>query len=186
MAQDDLKLGPKFRALRKERALPLSAVAEGTQISSSFLSLFENGKSDITFGRLARLVQFFGISITDLIPDPEPSEHAVVRREARRRIESPIEASELYLLTHDTRHKMMPVIAIMEPGAACAETIITEGGELFVMVIEGEIEVSADTEPPTRLLDGDAGYFSTDRILTFRNVGTQRSELIAVQSPPTL
>jgi transcriptional regulator with XRE-family HTH domain len=184
--QEEAQLGAKFRGLRKERALSLSDVAEGTQISSSFLSLFENGKSDITFGRLARLVKFFGISITDLIPAPEPAEARVVRRDGRRHIESPLEASQLYLLTHDTRHKMMPVISIIEPGGVGAATVITEGGELFIMVIKGELEIESETEPTVRLRQGDAAYFSTDRARSFRNRGNHRAELIAVRTPPTL
>jgi transcriptional regulator with XRE-family HTH domain len=186
IVEEHATLGGKFRVLRKERALSLSEVAEGTQISSSFLSLFENGKSDITFGRLSRLVNFFGISITDLIPDPEPSEQVVVRREARRSVESPLEASQLFLLTHDTRHKMMPVIGTIEPGGACAESTVMEDGELFVMVIRGEIEISSETEPTVRLRHGDAAYFSTDRMLSFRNAGRHRAEILAVQTPPTL
>jgi transcriptional regulator with XRE-family HTH domain len=184
--QTENRLGPKFRTLRKERGLSLSDVAQATQISSSFLSLFEKGKSDITFGRLARLVKFFGISITDLIPDPEPSEQVVVRREARRHIESPLEAAELYLLTHDTRHTMMPVIGIIEPGAAPCETTITEGGELFVMILAGEIEISSETEPTVRLQEGDAAYYHTDRSRLFSNVGEGRAEVFCVQTPPTL
>jgi transcriptional regulator with XRE-family HTH domain len=186
LVQPDVKLGDKFRLLRRERALSLAEVAEGTQISSSFLSLFENGKSDITFSRLARLVRFFDVSITDLIPDPEPAEKVVVRREGRRRVDSPLEGSQLYLLTHDMRHKMMPVIGIMEPGGTCAETTITAGGELFVLVLKGEIEITADGEPAVQLRAGDAAYFSTERVHSFRNTGPHPAEVVAVQTPPTL
>ena len=38
------------------------------RISASFLSLVEKDRSDITIGRLVRLIEFYGISITDLLP----------------------------------------------------------------------------------------------------------------------
>lgn len=57
-----------MRALRRTRGLSLADVGEATRISPSFLSLVEKGKSDITIGRLVRLVEFYGISINDLLP----------------------------------------------------------------------------------------------------------------------
>ena len=54
-------LGSALRAARRRKSLSLSDVAAATGISPSFLSLVENGKSDITIGRLVRLVTFFAI-----------------------------------------------------------------------------------------------------------------------------
>jgi len=45
-------LGTRLRALRTERGLSLSQLESATSISSSFLSLVESGKSDITISRL--------------------------------------------------------------------------------------------------------------------------------------
>src|SRR4051812_28348017 len=53
-------LGAALRGLRRARRLSLQDVAEATAISASFLSLVETGKSDITIGRLVRLVEFYG------------------------------------------------------------------------------------------------------------------------------
>jgi transcriptional regulator with XRE-family HTH domain len=51
-------VGAQLRALRGARRLSLGDVAKGTGISASFLSLVENGRSDITIGRLTRLVDY--------------------------------------------------------------------------------------------------------------------------------
>ena len=77
---DDTRLlGARLRAIRADRGLSLSAVAEATGISTSFLSLVETGKNDITFGRLRRLIDYYGVTLIDLLP---PSEDTVVVREA--------------------------------------------------------------------------------------------------------
>jgi transcriptional regulator with XRE-family HTH domain len=179
-------LGPKFRALRMERGLSLSAVAQETQISSSFLSLFENGKSDITFGRLARLTAFYAVSITDVLPSPEPSEQAVVRSHARRRIDSLLGTADVYLLTHDLRHSMMPLlITIAADGAPC-ETTVSDGGEVVLFVLSGELEVTCEDEAPIRLARGDAYYYATDRQRALRTIGGESAEVIAVRTPPSL
>jgi transcriptional regulator with XRE-family HTH domain len=62
-----LDLGTRLRALRTERGLSLSQLESATKISSSFLSLVESGKSDITISRLVRLADFFDVELSDLV-----------------------------------------------------------------------------------------------------------------------
>src|ERR1700744_5023970 len=62
-----LDLGSRLRALRAERGLSLSQLEAATSISSSFLSLVESGKSDITISRLLRLSDFFDVDLGGLV-----------------------------------------------------------------------------------------------------------------------
>jgi transcriptional regulator with XRE-family HTH domain len=180
----DRDLGRHFRALRKSRGLSLTDVAEATDISSSFLSLFETGKNDITFGRLARLIEFFGVSFSELIPDPEPDESVVVRRNGRRHVESPSEHAAFELLTHHTRHKLLPVIVRLERSGSTEETIVSEGGELFLFILRGTIEIDDERHERFRVGKGDAVHLRTDRRRTFRNAGAALAEWLAVRTPP--
>src|SRR6185312_910162 len=63
VVDDTRLLGERLRAIRAERGVSLSAVAEATGISTSFLSLVETGKNDITFGRLRRLIDYYGVTL---------------------------------------------------------------------------------------------------------------------------
>src|SRR3954453_9815199 len=73
-----IDLGTRLRALRTERGLSLSQLEAATKISSSFLSLVESGKSDITISRLVRLADFFDVELSD---------HALGRRPDRSPLE---------------------------------------------------------------------------------------------------
>jgi transcriptional regulator with XRE-family HTH domain len=86
-------LGSALRAARQAKSLSLSEVTAATGISSSFLSLVENGKSDITIGRLVRLVTFYGIHLADLVPVAPAAEPDLVRKSEQRTLPSPAEAS---------------------------------------------------------------------------------------------
>jgi transcriptional regulator with XRE-family HTH domain len=69
-----------LRRLRTERKLTQSDVARETGISSSFLSLVEQGRSDITIGRLLRLAEFYEVELSDLLADePGPEQNPVKR-----------------------------------------------------------------------------------------------------------
>jgi transcriptional regulator with XRE-family HTH domain len=179
-------LGSHFRKIRNERGLALAAVADATGISSSFLSLFETGKSDITFGRLVPLLAYYGISITDVLPDPDPEQSVVVRRERRRHIESGSEHAAIELLVHNTRTKMAPVLVVLDAGGELSGVITAVGGELFVFVLSGEIELDRGEGSSIRLRKGDAAYIGTDHPRTYRNRGQKRAELLVVQAPPVI
>src|SRR6476469_1078063 len=91
-------LGGRLRSLRHGRKLSLAEVGAATGMSSSFLSLVENGRNDLT---VVRLVDYYGVSVTDLLPDPGEQRPEVIRSANRRRIPSRSERMDLYPLVQE-------------------------------------------------------------------------------------
>jgi quercetin dioxygenase-like cupin family protein/DNA-binding XRE family transcriptional regulator len=181
-----LHLGVRLRSVRNQKQLSLDEVARGCGISRSFLSLIENDRSDISFSKLIRLVNFYGISVTDIMPDVEPQpDQIVVRREERKHVSSPAEGMEVFLLSPDTKHQMMPVVEEFEPGGHMAE-FSSHSGEEFLYVLEGEIEVTLEGREPFVLRAGDSAYYNADQGHAFRNAGEGLARLFAVVTPPFL
>ncbi len=179
-------VGETLRQIRQGRGLSLNDVAEGTAISPSFLSLVENGRSDITIGRLTRLVEFFEISITDILPSPEAAEPDIVRGAERRLIHSPAEGIDVYMLGVDSRRTMMPMLLVFEPGAKLAE-YGRHPGEEFLLVVEGRLELTLMGSRPRVLETGDSAYYQGDRMHLFANASDDTTlQLICVDSPPNL
>jgi quercetin dioxygenase-like cupin family protein len=178
-------LGSNLRALRRSRNLSLNDVAEGTGISSSFLSLVENGGSDITIGRLTRVIEYFGISITDLVPSATPKDPDIVRKAERTQLRSPVEGLEIFLLTPDTRRAMMAMLLELEPGAGRAEHG-DHPGEEFVYVVRGELELEIKGRETRRLLEGDSAYYPGDTPHRLRNASKAKPlQILCVNTPPT-
>lgn len=179
-------LGETLRRLRQGRKLSLNDVATGTGISPSFLSLVENGRSDITIGRLTRLVEFFEVSITDILPNPQAAEPDIVRASERRLIHSPAEGIDVYMLGVDTHRAMMPMLLVFQPGARLAE-YGRHPGEEFLHVIDGVLELTIMGSEPRILEPGDSAYYPGDRMHLFANASeTSTLKLICVDSPPNL
>src|SRR5437660_7174164 len=108
-ANDGRSVGPRLREIRQLKGHPLKEVAANTGVSSSFLSMVENGQSDITVGRLLRLLAFYGVGISELVPDEQPGgDDLVVRRRARQHIDSSIEGVQLFLLAPEIPRVMSP------------------------------------------------------------------------------
>jgi transcriptional regulator with XRE-family HTH domain len=178
-------LGAGLRTLRRARRLSLSDVADATGISASFLSLVETGRSDITIGRLTRLVDFYGVTINDLLPATGEDADVVLRADARQ-LHSPDEGIDVYLLTSGTDRAMMPMLLVFEPGAGLAE-FGHHRGEEFVHVLEGVLRLEVEGSDPRVLHAGDSAYYAGDRPHLFRNGSDeQRLRVICVDSPPPL
>ena len=178
-------LGTRLRELRRSRGVSLAEVAEGTGISASFLSTVEKGKSDITVSRLMRLVHWFGVSIADLVQEPNRSPVQVVRADERRSVRLADERLSIQMLSADGNHAMMPVINAYDEGGGMADPTTHEGEE-FVHVFEGQVELTVGKGEPILLGPGDSAYYRSDVPHSFRNAGRGVARFLGVTTPPNL
>jgi hypothetical protein len=58
-------------------------------LSASFISMVETGRNEITVGRLVTMVDFYEVGLSDLIPERDRKQPAVLRRDSRSIVESP-------------------------------------------------------------------------------------------------
>lgn len=179
------ELGSRLRQLRRSRGVSLAEVAEGSGISPSFLSMVEKGKSDITVSRLMRLVHWFGVSVSDLVQEPNPSPVQIVRADRRRSLRLANEKITIQMLTPDGHHAMMPVINVYDEGGGMVDPTRHEGEE-FVHVIEGRIELTVGSGEPIVLEAGDSAYYRSDVPHSFRNAGAGVARFFGVTTPPNL
>ena len=179
-------LGTSLRSLRQARQLSVRDVAEATGISSSFLSLVETGRSDITIGRLTRLVEFFGVSILDLVPDQPTADARVVRNDELLKLPSAEPGVNVYLLVVDTQRTMMPMMLEFEPGASLAE-FGRHAGEEWVHVLEGELLIEFESDESRTLGPGDSAYYSRQTPTSSGTpIAKKRLRIVCVDSPPNL
>lgn len=182
-----IDLGTRLRALRTERGLSLSQLESATKISSSFLSLVESGKSDITISRLVRLADFFDVELSDLVEgsrtERKPLE--VIRDGEGSVLSSDSEGITTRFLGHQ-RWQLSPRVTDYEAGA----TIEIAGGEqaareilhhreLFIYIISGSFEITVHDEEPVNLSRGDAILIrdGADRVV---NTGRRPARLLIV------
>lgn len=183
-AGSKLRLGGILRDARVQRSLSLSEVGRETGVSASFLSLVENGKTDIAIGRLVRILSFLRIPITDVLSSPSPADTTLVRANERRRLPSTEEGIEFSLLTADTDHLMMPMLIVFQPSAQLAE-YGCHTGEEFVHVLEGRLSLDLRDSQSHVLGAGESAYYRADQPHLFRNASDNRTlRLLCVNTPP--
>lgn len=178
-------LGTRLRHLRRARGVSLADVAEGTGISPSFLSMVEKGKSDITISRLMRLVHWFGVSVADLVQEPNSSPVQIVRADSRRSVRLADERISIQMLAPDGHHAMLPVINVYDEGGGMVDSTRHDGEE-FVHVLEGRVELTVASGEPIVLEPGDSAYYRSDVPHSFRNAGVGVARFFGVTTPPNL
>lgn len=181
MLQPDL--GQKLRALRTDRGLSIAEVADATGISASFLSLVENGRSDIAIGRLMRLIDHYGVGLATLFPEKPEADVDVVRRAEYHHVVSGEEGLDLVLLTRDGERRMTPFIAEYEEGGGMSEPTPYEG-EAFIFVLDGRVGIEFEHGESVVLDDGDTAYIRATGRRAYRNAGTGPARLLGVIARP--
>jgi quercetin dioxygenase-like cupin family protein len=181
---DAAVLGRRLRQLRTERGLSLSKVAETTAISSSFLSLVETGRCDISVGRLVRLMALYEVSLIDLLGGETRRHTIVVRAGERHLLRSSEEDIEVFLLAHGEHHSMLPVLVRVGPGGGVADRL-SHYSEVFVHVIEGMLELEVDGDS-IALEPGDSAYFDARNPHRVTNRGPADVVYLAVNTPAAL
>jgi transcriptional regulator with XRE-family HTH domain len=184
---DEIKrLGAKLRAARSDRGLSLGDVASATGMSRSSLSNVENGKGDIGFTRLRRLVELYGMTMMDFAA-PHPADARVVRAAEREELRSTAEHISVYMLSPPKAARtMLPLLCVYERGGATTEPFHVDSEE-FITVYHGQIEIVFDNNETISLKQGDSIYIhEPHRGRLYRNTSRGRSITLSVLSPPAL
>jgi transcriptional regulator with XRE-family HTH domain len=179
---DDLnELGARLRALRSEKGLSLSAVAEATGISASFLSLVETGKNDITFGRLRRLIDFYDVTLAALLPPPD--DPVVIRASEHRHLRFPSEGIDVFVLVPgDANDRLYASLAVWEPGSQ-VEPLVYDG-VVLITVLAGAVLLELAGSAPVELGPGDAAYFNATRGHRICTGPEEGARFLFVAAPP--
>ena len=74
-------LGQKLRELRHQKGYKLNEVAEGADLSISFISLIERDKASISVENLNKLANFYNVRLFQIFQDIEEEEAFIVKAE---------------------------------------------------------------------------------------------------------
>ena len=185
-------LGPRVRSLRKSLAMTLSEVSQATGLSISALSKIENDQVSPTFTNLMRLAEGLEIPLSDLVTlDRDVSQVSQVsaRMTVSRQGETKFRSTPKYdigALAADLLHKRMtPLIERVRAGVGVAgDGMISHGGEEFVYVLSGAIEVHTEHYQTVRLEKGDSVYLDSTMAHTYTAVDGKDADILTIWLAP--
>ena len=177
-------LGRTLRRLRAARGLRLADLASESGLSASFLSQVEQGRSDISVGRLMRIAQALHVRMTDLVELPPPSERPLVRADERIALPSPTEGLTIELLAASVSEGPTYAIATLAAGiTAEARRYRVPGQEHFVYLINGRATMEFRSGAPVTLRAGDSISYRSEDYRRMTNLHRGPTSLIWVSLP---
>jgi transcriptional regulator with XRE-family HTH domain len=147
------QVGPRLRALRRQRETTLTALAEATGISVSTLSRLESGQRRPTLELLLPLARAHGVQLDDLVGAPATGDPRVHLRPVSRGDMTMIPLTrraggiQAYKLIIGARARMSPVAK-------------THEGYEWLYVLDGQLRIMLGDQD-FLLQPGEAAEFST-------------------------
>ena len=157
-----------IRDVRLAQGLSLRALSARAGLPYSTLSKLENGKMALTYDKLIRLAQALNVDLKDILasPDERAAPVAVGRRSVTRAGEALDAESEKHVHHYpaaDLLGKMMIPIIIDVQARSVDELggLVRHGGEEYLYVLRGSMELHSDLYAPLTLGAGDSIYFDS-------------------------
>ncbi|WP_398856698.1 MULTISPECIES: helix-turn-helix domain-containing protein [Streptomyces] len=173
LAETLAAIGPRLRALRRDRGLTLEALADETGVSLSTLSRLESGKRRPTLDLLIPLARTHRVTLDQLIAPPATGDPRVHLRPHLRKPGSVL----VPLTQYPGRVQVFKqVLAPREP------KLVTHVGYEWLYVLAGELRVILGEREFT-LRVGEATEFDTSEPHWFGPAGTEAVEILHLFGP---
>jgi hypothetical protein len=146
----------------------------------------EQGRSDITIGRLIRLAEFYDVELADLLSgghDPPADPVLVLRADTENMIHSNEASVDVFDLTAGSRWAFVPMLGVHQPGGGVEVDDVHER-EAMVFVLEGTFELEFVGRNPVRLHRGEGAIYRSVAPYRFTNVGKRLGRVLALGLHP--
>ncbi|MBV6699117.1 helix-turn-helix domain-containing protein [Kitasatospora aureofaciens] len=170
-------VGPRLRALRRERGTTLAKLAAATGISLSTLSRLESGQRKPTLELLLPLAREYRVPLDELVGAPATGDPRIHPRPVTRNGQTVVPLTRHLGGLHAYKH-------IMPPGHGAGpdlELKVHEGYE-WLYVLSGRLRLMLGPHDLV-LTAGEAAEFDTRTPHAFGNAGSQPVEFLSLFGP---
>ena len=158
-------LAQRLRALRQARDWTLKQAAQATGVSASTLSKIENSLLSPTYDNLIKIAAGLDLDVAELFTASDAhmgtGRRSLSRQGEGRQYETPYYDHRL-LCTALSHKRMMPFHTRVKARSFDEfQDWSRHGGEEFVYVLEGEVELYTEFYEPARLKAGESFYIDS-------------------------
>jgi transcriptional regulator with XRE-family HTH domain len=164
-------VGPRLRAIRRQRETTLAALAEATGISVSTLSRLESGQRRPTLELLLPLARAHGVQLDDLVGGPVTGDPRVHLR--------PITRDGMTMIPLSRRPGGVQAYKLIIPASRAAPRPQMHEGYEWLYVLDGQLRLVLGDQD-LALGPGEAAEFGTQVPHWFGSAGRGAVELLSL------
>lgn len=163
-------LGQKLREIRHHKGFKLNEVAEGADLSISFISLIERDRASISVENLNKLAAFYNVRLFQIFQDLEEEDAHVVTNDMIEGTGASMSNTKtnFFLLSSEDNLSFSAYFAQIPPSAYEGE-INLKKGEAFIEVKEGELNILLPNKKPLTLSVGDTAHLTSYKGTIIKN-----------------
>jgi len=167
-------LGQKLRELRHHKGYKLNEVAEGADLSISFISLIERDKASISVENLHKLANFYNVRLYQIFQDIEEEDAHIVTEMLQNSAYAPSMGTKptFFLLSSEDNLSFKSFLTYLPPGAQQSE-IKLQKGETFIFIKEGDLEIHLPNKKPLYLKPGDTAHLTSYKGTVLKNASDE-------------
>ena len=176
-----LIVGKNLRRLRVRQGHTLERLAKQSGVSRAMLGQIESGKSAPTIGLLWKIATALGVPFASLVESDTTRGMLIFRRTNSKILTSShgqFTSRALFPFDSERRTEFYE-LRIAPLHREDAEAHVTGTRENLV-VARGTVEITAGSERPVTLREGDALLFEADVPHSYKNIGTEEAILFLV------
>jgi transcriptional regulator with XRE-family HTH domain len=164
---DEIRVGERLRAARRERGLTVSELAERAGLTAGFISQLERDLTSASLSSLYRICAVLGIRVGYLVDDVPAGR--LIRRDEQARRSFAIGNAEHLLLSSGNERRFHVTESHIPPGGSAGDEPYTLPADVeLVYVLSGSLELRVGDE--THVLEqGDTLTYSPRDPHTWRN-----------------
>jgi transcriptional regulator with XRE-family HTH domain len=164
-------VGPRLRALRRQRETTLSALAAATGISVSTLSRVESGQRRPNLELLLPLARAHGVQLDDLVGAPPTGDPRVHMR--------PVARDDMTMIPLSRRPGGVQAYKLIIPAHRSTPVAKTHEGHEWLYVLDGELRLVLGDQDLV-LRPGEAAEFGTQVPHWFGSTGRGAVEVLSL------
>ena len=179
-------LGSRLRQLRHRNGWTLEQVSKMTNLAISTLSKVERNRTSLTYDNLLKLAEGLGIDIAELfspgLSAPVAGRRSITREDDRKRQET--KNYDYFFHSTDLRGAWMVPIFVDVKAHSIEDfgELLRHGGEEFIYVLDGEIEVHTEYYSPVILQAGESIYLDSGMGHAYISIGEKNASILGVCS----
>jgi len=176
-------VGRNLRRLRIRQGHSLERLAKHSGVSRAMLGQIETGKSAPTIGLLWKVATALGVPFANLIATDDAHHAQVFRRtDAKLLSSSQGQFTSRALFPYDSERQVEFYELRLAPLHREDADAHASGTRENLVVAKGAVEVTAGSERPLILTEGDAILFEADVPHSYRNLGIDEAVLFLVMT----
>jgi len=170
----NLIIGNKLKDIRNKRNLSLDEVAKLTGVSKAMLGQIERGQSNPTVSTLWKIATGLKVPFSFFTDEDQDDLKVVYQKDINPIIEDNNRMKLYPIFPFDARNGLEIFTIELEPGCNHISTPHDDGVEEYIIVTEGEIEVSIN-EREFILQKGNSIRFMANKPHTYKNINQDKS-----------